>query len=266
MSKAKVLVLDIETSPLISYTWGMWDQNIPLNQIKQDWHVLSWSAKWYEDASGAVHGPHKRIMYMDQSKSRDIEDDAKILKGMWSLLDQADVVITQNGKSFDIKKLNARFILNGMAPTSSFRHIDTLVLAKKNFAFTSNKLEYMTGKLCKKYKKSKHAKFSGFELWRQCLAGNKKAWKELEHYNKYDVLSLEELYTKLAPWDNSIDFNVFSDDLHNRCGCGSTKFQKIGFAFTNSGKFQRYFCTKCKKETRSKTNELSKEKRQSMRK
>src|ERR1019366_7143841 len=97
----KVLFMDIETAPLISYTWGIWDQNIGLNQIHSDWHVLSWSAKWLGS---------KDIMYQDQRKAKNIQDDKELLKRMWELLDEADVVVGQNSKSFDIKKLNARFI------------------------------------------------------------------------------------------------------------------------------------------------------------
>ncbi len=256
--KPKVLIFDIETAPMLGYVWGLWENNVALNQIKKDWHVISWSAKWLGDA------PNK-TMYKDQRNAKNIEDDKELLKGIWDLLDEADVVITQNGKSFDQKKLNARFIMNGMQPPSSYRHIDTMLLAKKHFAFTSNKLEYMTDKLCVKYKKIKHSEFGGFELWKECLAGNIKAWKEMEKYNKYDVLSLEELYVKLIPWDNSIDFNVYHDSATNECKCGSKDFRNKGYFYTNSGKFSRFKCTQCGSETRGKENLFNKDKKKSLR-
>lgn len=253
----KVLIFDIETAPIMAYVWKLWDNTVSLNMIEQDWFVLSWSAKW-------LGAPEDEVMYEDQRKSKDIENDKKILKSIWKLLDEADIVITQNGKSFDQKKLNARFILNGMEPTSSYRHIDTLSIAKSVFKFTSNKLEYMTDKLCTKYKKLKHAKFSGFSLWKECMKGNKEAWKEMELYNRYDVLSLEELYTKLIPWDNSINFNVYHDDNIHVCKCGSIDFVKKGFHYTNTGKFQRYRCKSCGSEHRDSTNLLSTEKKKSL--
>src|SRR5579885_3368369 len=178
MNKPKILLFDIETAPMLAHVWDLWDQNVGLNQIKSDWHILAWAAKWYGDP------PHK-IMYMDQRNVKNIADDRKILKGIWKLLNEADIVITQNGKAFDEKKLNARFIIQGFNPPSSFKHIDTRQIAKKRFAFTSNKLEYMTNKLCTKYKKLDHAKFYGFNLWSECLKGNIKAWKEMEKYNKH---------------------------------------------------------------------------------
>jgi len=256
-SKPKVLSLDIETSPMLGYIWGLWDNNVAINQLKTDWHILSWAAKWYDD-------PVDKVMYMDQRNAKNIEDDSKILKKLWTLLDEADIILTQNGKKFDKKKINARFILNGMKPPSSYRHIDTLQIAKKHFGFTSHKLEYMTDKLCTKFKKSKHAKYTGFLLWRECLNGNEDAWNEMQEYNTLDILSLEELYSKLAPWDNTINFNVYSDNENNTCNCGSTDFKKAGFYYTNSSKFQKYTCKACGSEYRDNKNLLSKSKKGSL--
>ena len=123
----------------------------------------------------------------------------------------------------------------------------------------------MSDKLCTSYKKQKHGKFPGFSMWKECLAGNKEAWKEMEEYNRYDVLALEELYKKLIPWDNSINFSLYHDEAKHVCKCGSEQFSKNGFYYTSSGKFQKYKCKKCGHETRSKTNLFSKEKRKSLR-
>lgn len=261
----KILVLDIETAPLLTYCWGLFDQNIGLNQIKADWHILSFSAKWYQASNGRVFGPHNKVIYQDQRNEKDFTNDKKLLKQVWDLLDECDILLTQNGVKFDNKKLNARFILNGMAPPSSFKHIDTLRLAKKYFAFTSNKLEYMSDKLCVKYKKQTKRKFAGFELWKECLVGNKEAWNEMSHYNKYDILALEELYHKFSPWDTAIDFNIYTDKLENTCKCGSTNIRDRGYYYSAVGKFHRFKCLECGAETRSRKNLLSKEKKETIR-
>lgn len=259
MSKPKILLFDVETAPVQAYVWSLWDQNIALNQVTRDWFVLAWSAKWLGD-------PPSKIMYMDQRKAKHIENDKEILKGIWKLLDQADVVITQNGKSFDQKKLNARFIQHGFKPPSSFKHIDTKQIAKRRFGFTSNKLEYMTDKLCTKYKKLTKRKYSGFDLWTECLSGNLKAWKEMEKYNKYDVLSLEELYTKLQPWDNTLNLSLYSDSPKlQQCGCGSKQFNRNGYCYTSVGKYQRYSCKKCGAESRGRENLFNEAKKKSLR-
>lgn len=255
MKKPRVLVLDIETAPIIAYVWGLWENNVALNQIVKDWHILSWSAKWLDSP---------KVMYKDQRNKKNIEDDKDLLKGIWKLLDEADIIITQNGRKFDQKKLNARFVINGMQPPSSYKHIDTCLLAKKHFGFTSNKLEYMTDKLCTKYKKQSHKKFPGQELWTECLKGNIEAWKEMEKYNKYDVLSLEELYYVLIPWDSSINFNLYHDSTEHVCKCGSKDLQRYGYAYTSVSKFQRYKCKSCGSESRDRVNLFDKEKKKSI--
>lgn len=254
---AKILVLDAETAPILGFVWSLWENNVALNQIKSDWHLLSWSAKWLGD-------PESKIMYQDQRNAKNIEDDKDLLKDLWTLLNQCDATLTQNGTVFDHKKINSRFILNGYKPTKPCKMIDTLKIAKKKFGFTSNKLEYLTNKLCTKYKKSQHKKFPGFELWRACLEGNKSAWKEMEHYNKYDILSLEEVYTKLQPWDNSYNPNLYTSDITNECGCGRGQMVKNGHRFMGGGKYQMYQCKNCGAVSRDKKNLLSKEKRNSL--
>jgi hypothetical protein len=124
----------------------------------------------------------------------------------------------------------------------------------------------MTDLLCVKYKKKKHKKFPGHELWTECLKGNIDAWNDMKEYNMYDVLSLEELYDILAPWhgNSGVNFNLYNDDETNVCKCGSDVFTKNGFYRTNVGKFQRLKCKKCGAETRERKNLFSKEKRETL--
>ena len=257
LARPKVLIFDIETAPILGHVWSLWENNVSLNQIVADWHVLSWSAKWLDD-------PPSKIMYQDQSKAKNVADDKHLLESIWKLLDEADIVITQNGKHFDQKKLNARFVINRMQPPGSYRHIDTKIIASKHFGFTSNKLEYMTDKLCVKYKKLKHKEFPGHEMWTECLAGNQKAWAAMKKYNMYDVLALEELFHVLIPWENTLNFNLYHDEPDHVCKCGSTSFIKNGFYYTSAGKYQKYKCKQCGAEHRDKVNLFSREKRDSL--
>ena len=43
----KILVIDIETSPVLANVWRLFKENVGLNQIQKDWHLLSYSAKWF---------------------------------------------------------------------------------------------------------------------------------------------------------------------------------------------------------------------------
>jgi|ERR1700674_103159 len=192
MADQKVLVLDIETAPLLVYVWNLKDQYVGLNQMVQDWHIMAWSAKWLNE-------PASKIQYYDQRKLK-AGNDLPIMRPLWKLLDEADIVITQNGKAFDSKKINARFMLHGMKPPSDYKHLDTYLIVKRMASFTSHSLEYLSERFCTKYKKTSHSKFPGLSLWVECLKGNKEAWAEMKAYNIRDTLTTEELYNKIQAW------------------------------------------------------------------
>lgn len=265
LSRLNILTFDIETAPCLSYHWGLWQQNIGLNMMLRDWALLSWSAKWVGEDEVMYNDCREFFDGSAASMFNEI-DDHNVAVGVWELLNQADIVITQNGVKFDVRKLNARFLRHGLQPPSSYKHIDTFKVAKRHFGFTSNKLEYMTDKFCTKYKKLKHGKYPGFELWKQCMLGDEAAWEEMREYNQYDVLSLEELAFKLAPWSNQIpSLDLYHNGDENLCFCGSTEWVADGFAYTNLSKFARFKCAECGAEKRDRVNLLSKEKRSTLR-
>jgi transposase len=247
----KILFIDIELKPILAQVWQLWDNNVGLPQIQEDWSILSFCAKW---------GHSEEIIYHDLSEAEDFEDDYELLEILWDLLNEADFVVGQNSKRFDVKKINARLILNGFPKPSSFRQIDTFEIAKRQFGFTSNKLQYMTEKLCKMYKKRTHQQFPGHLLWSECLKGNPEAWKEMRDYNIDDVRSLEELYGILASWDNTLpNFDVYIDAVPDM-----SEWIEDGFVYTNLGKFQRYRNLRTGVQRKGRTNLLSKEKRTSL--
>lgn len=238
MTEAKVLILDIETSPILAHVWRIWDENIGLDQIEEEWNLLSYCAKWlgakelmYEDTGG--RGPKRA------------RDDRNICKHLWKLLDDADIVVAQNGAKFDIRKINARLIVHGFGPYSPIRVVDTLLVAKRHFGFTSNKLAWMS-KYLTRTQKEQHKDFPGFELWTECLKDNPKAWAEMRKYNQKDVIACEELYLKLRPWITGHPNVAAYTSSGNSCPkCGSKSLQRRGVAVLQQGRYQRYHCRSC---------------------
>jgi hypothetical protein len=254
----KILFVDIETWPIIADVWRLFDQNLSLNQIRADWSILAWAAKWRGK---------KKIYYKDTGNQKNLRDDSKILPDLWDLMNEADIIVGQNSKRFDVKKINARFLINKIKkchPPADYRQQDTMQMAKKVFGFTSFKLEYMSKALNLENQKLVKREFAGHDLWSECEKGNKRAWAEMRKYNPIDVLATEELYEKLLAWDNSINFNTYHKMHDNVCGCGSTEFTKYGFRHKNGGKYQRYLCVGCGKAHVGKHNELSDKKRDRM--
>lgn len=231
MKQPKILFLDIETAPAEAYIWNVWDQNIPKEMLKKDWSIISWAAKW--------QGSNK-LLQMDVENVSEKE----MLKGIWKLIEEAEIIVTQNGVRFDARKLNTRFEFYRLGPPSSYRHIDTLKLAKKYFGFTFNSLAYLAKYLNTTHQKLEHKKYPGFELWSACLSGVKAAWNEMRKYNKFDVIVLEEVYDRLIVWDPGFR-------TPDQCTCGSTSYKHNGFFMAASGaKYQRYRCNDCGAEVR----------------
>ncbi len=257
MSQPKVLVLDIETSLMLVYVWQLkYNNYISHEQIKDDWFVMSWAAKWLGES---------KVMQMD---CRDSQKDKGIIKELWKLIDEADIVVGQNSNSFDLLKVNARAKIHGLLPPSPYKKIDTMLEAQKNFGFSSYKLEYMANTLKLEHTKSKHEKYPGLKLWIEAQSGNMDAWSEMAKYNKVDVLVTEELFNEVIPWSFAIDFSLWDDSPKNTCTCGSDLFVKGDrFVYTSVGKFNKWKCAnaKCGKWTRGSTNLFSKEKRTSLR-
>lgn len=235
----KITTLDIETSPILAYVWSLFKVNVGLNQIHTDWSILSFCAKDLDS---------KKVVYEDTGGrgASKVRDDTALMRSLWIVLDEADIIIAQNGVGFDVKKINARFIELGMPPPSPFKVIDTMLEAKKIARFTSNRLAWLSDILTD-VPKSDHKKFPGFTLWTECLADNPAAWVEMRKYNIIDVKSTELVYLKLRPYIiGHPNVAAYNTDTTVQCPkCESKDLQKRGEALTQSGSYPRYRCNSC---------------------
>lgn len=232
----KIVTIDIETFPNLVYSWGLFEQNIAINQIVRDWSLAAVTWKWLDET---------KCHYIDCSE--DPMDDSLILAKIWEVLDEADIVVGQNSKHFDIRKINARLIESGYPPPSPYRQIDTKVEAKKIAMFTSNRLEWLSAHLSD-VPKDKHKEFPGFELWSECLAKNPKAWAAMRKYNPTDVLATEQVYLKLRAWIRGHpNVGIYLPDQSSpSCPkCGSFDLHNRGSERTQSGVYRKLCCRKC---------------------
>lgn len=234
MRAPKVLFVDIETAPSLGYVWGKWEQNVI--EFTQEWYMLSFAAKWQGEKQVRTYALPD---YPSFKKNK--ECDKTLVKDLWKLFDEADVVIAHNGDKFDIKKSNARFIQNGLRPYSPFKSIDTLKDARNRFGFTSNKLDDIARALGL----GRKLPHTGFHTWKGCMTGNEKSWRLMRRYNAQDVVLLEKVYEKLKAWSkNHPDFRMYD----NRPGCPickSTKVQKRGARAFLKRMRQSFQCRDC---------------------
>lgn len=226
MTEPKILLLDIETSPIIGYTWTVYEANVI--KVIEPSRVMCVSFKWLNDPEVVTY---------------DAEDDEEknLLKFVRDVLDEAEVIVAHNGDQFDIKKLNTRFIRYNIPPPSPFKTVDTLKSAKKFFKFESNSLDNLGGYL----DEGRKASTGGFKLWEDCLAGDPEAWQKMRDYNVADVLLLEKVYLRLRPYISNHP-SVVTPNAGVCPSCSSSRTQKRGWYYTSVARKQRYVCLDCR--------------------
>lgn len=229
------MFFDIEIAPIIGTTWGIYDTNVVWKI--QDWYVLCFAYKWQgEKKTHVVSQPHFKG-YKPGSP-----DDKAVIEKLRQLFDEADILVAHNGNKFDIKKVNARFLYHGLTPPSHYQKVDTLLTARRHFGFTSNKLDDL-GETLGVGRKAHSDK----ELWRLCMAGDKKAWGRMERYNKQDVVLLERVYDKLLPFDTThpnLATITGRPSSCPRCGLLGSMLAN-GKRYSRTNEYQAWRCKNC---------------------
>lgn len=222
----KILTLDIETKPAVAYVWGLFDQNISLNQLISPSAPICVAAKFLGEkdvffASDWGEGGHSGM-----------------IREIHRLISEADAVVTYNGDGFDLKKLRGEFLLEGLTPPPPVTSIDLLKTVKK-LGFQSTKLAYI-GPLLRIGDKIKH---EGFDLWSSVMLDDTKAQERMERYCIGDVRLTERLYKELFPY---IHNHPHLGEDAGACGaCDGHNLQRRGFRRTKSYLIQRLQCQDC---------------------
>ena len=231
----RILVYDIETFANQAFVWGKYEQNV-IAYIKE-WFMMCYSYKWLDEK-----GTHVVALPDFKGYKKNKEDDKALVKSLWQLFDEADIIIAHNGNSFDIKKTNARFIYHGLPPPTPYKTIDTKLVAKRYFNFNSNKLD----DLGNYFGIGRKLDTGGWELWDACWKGDLKAWKKMKDYNKQDVILLEKVYHKMLPFmTNHPNLALLNGEKCACPNCGSLNIQKRGFNTSRVSRTQRYQCQDC---------------------
>jgi hypothetical protein len=206
-----------------------------MEQIKKDWSILCWSAKW-------LFSPKVMGETVTPEEARNHEDYS-VLESVWKLMNEADWIIWHNGKNFDAKKLNARFFVNGFPKPMYYQSIDTKTIATDNFSFTYNKLDWIASiaGIGRKIE-------TEFEWWAECEKGDKKFLEKMLKYNKWDVQLEEEVYLKLRPWmEKHPNAGLYAiDGAVPHCpACGSIDIHWSGKYTTALGIYKAFRCQEC---------------------
>jgi len=230
----KILFLDIETSPHLSFHWRRWQENIPARFTLEESRVICAAWKWQGQ---------KTVSFAAEWQRGGAE---RMFTKIYEALSAADVVIGYNSKKFDIKKLNTEFIRLGWSPPAPFQQVDLLQQVKKNFSFSSNRLDDVLADL----QLNQKIETTGMELWIDVWSGDKAARTEMQEYNIGDVKVTEELYDWILGWITPHpNWGLYVDDRgadEPTCiTCGSHNMRKHKKRPTKVGLFQQWHCQDC---------------------
>ena len=234
----KVLEIDIETKPHEVYAWGLYNQNIGLNQIKSPTQILCFDARWQHETEHMYYS-----IYHDSFEV--------MIEKLWELLDEADVVVHYNGKRFDVPHINRELIELDYIPPSPYQQIDLYQIVRRTFKFASNRFDHVVQRLFD-MRKLEH---QGMELWTACMNNDPDAWATMKEYNIHDVSLLRPTYIRLQPWikqhpNRGLYVADTSKPVCPNCGATQTMQIKayrpaepgINTAKTRVNVFPQYFC------------------------
>ena len=208
MSKAKILYLDIETSPNIGWFWSAsFKTSISTDQIIHERKIIMVSYKWKGQ---------KKVHRLDWGLNK--QCDKALLKKLSKVINEADLVVGHNGDRFDLKWINTRLVYHKLPPLYRVNSEDTLKMAKRHFLFNSNRLDYIGQYL----NTGRKVETGGIKLWMDVIfQKSKTAMAKMGKYCDQDVVLLEKVHDELSKFTER-SYSVHANGDINTClNCGS---------------------------------------------
>jgi len=247
----RILIYDIENTPVKGYTWGYYEQT--LVGIDEDWWMLCFAYRWLgEEEVHVVAQPDFKRDY-----KRNLKDDRRVVRKLWDLFDEADIIVAHNGDRFDEVKARARFLKHGLGAPKSYKTIDTKKVASREFKLTANKLDVIAQYLGLGHKMPN----TGMDLWFGCMEGDPESWDTMKRYNVHDVELLEDVYLAMRPFmTNHPNMALLAGTGALACTrCLSLSVQRRGYHYTSVSRFPKYKCNDCGSYSRSRLAEKLKD-------
>lgn len=205
----------------------MYNQNFGVEQVKEDPYILCVGYQFLGE------GKPECLTLWDLG--------AEVMhQRTRELMQIADAIVSKNGVKFDFPWLLTEFLKYGIAPPRPATHIDLDKIAKSQFRFLSNKLDYILQYLDIGSK----IDTGGFKLWRQVMDGNEAARKKMVRYCKHDVRQTGRLYNRIRGYIvNHPSMRALGSVACPTCQSKSTK--KDGIRRTKCFHIQQHQCNSC---------------------
>lgn len=226
----RITALDCETSPATFIGWPQIGRptTVSLDQLIEPSRLLCFVAQ--------ERG--KRIEFLAEWQDGGHE---RMVREAHRILDEADVVVHFNGRSFDERWFNTEFVRAGLTPPSPYFSVDLFQVSKR-FYLHSHKLQHVSTHLVDAGGKVAH---TGLQLWKDVMAGDAKARRLMEKYNRGDVAVLWKVMDQLLPWIKMPNALLHGAPEGACTRCASTDVERRGYATLLTGTYARFRCRTC---------------------
>ncbi|GAA5075595.1 ribonuclease H-like domain-containing protein [Lysobacter panacisoli] len=227
----RLLTIDVETRPIESRHWGLWAQNIGINQIRDPGGLLCFAAKFHDERSVRFHS-----LWEDGEKA--------MARSLFRLFDEADAVAGWNSDKFDIRWIQAQFLKHGLSRPSPFAKVDLMKSVKKQVYLPSYKLDFVARWLGIGAK----VRTGGFDLWNDVLDQCPKAYAKMRRYNINDTKLTEAVFDRLNAKGWVLGLPNASVEGGLCCVnpmCQSENLIRRGYGTSKTRKYQRWQCKDC---------------------
>lgn len=237
----RILTIDVERQRG-KWLIEQWDPYLPkfarMETLVQRPRIMCFAAKWFGE---------DQIIFADERgrNGKGTGGWRSMVKQMWALLNEADVVVTFNGDRADIPWMNEEFKYARLNKPMPYKSLDLYKQSKAARNLPYRSLRY----LAREFGTMNKLEHEGPDLWRLCEAGDPEAWTQMRSYNEQDVLVTEDRWLDDIPWlDGRVHMGMLiSDGESMRCpNCGSNDLasqQKPVRAYTRE--YQAFRCNEC---------------------
>jgi hypothetical protein len=232
----RVLTLDIERIPGLAPVWDQKTRWIGAQTWRRLPRTICVGYHWYDKRHPAL------IAEWDDTNR------VNFVNAAWELLDQADVIVTFNGKRFDLPHLKGMFAEAGMPPPSPWRNVDLFQVARTAFGFESKSLDHLCQRLGVVGKRGRYDAAQA----EAAASGDERAQAALTRYCKADVKATVAVYDALRAWiPNHPHIGHTSSETLTCPNCGGTDLEPNGSYRAITMEYAQYRCRHCKANVRA---------------
>lgn len=226
---SEILTLDIERLPGIAPVWDQKTRYIPVSQWTRLPSLLCVAWQWYG----------KRPVEFSSVWADGREGMAR---AVWDALDRCDVLVTFNGKRFDVPHLKGEFAALGLPPPSPWRNVDLFAVARSAFGYESKSLAHLAQRLGVPGKRGRYDVAQA----EAAVSGDERAQVALARYNKADVRATVAVYDAMRPWiTNHPHIGQTSAETLTCPNCGGTDLAANGSYRAQVIEYAAYRCKHC---------------------